>query len=425
MSLFRPLTSSSKIPFRPVRVCLIKQLSINLLQTINICNRPHFIPVLTIPGEAVFNNGLDNINYDLIVKAGDTIGSSTSIEGVKYSMNPFTITKYKILGSLGHGSFGQVYKCLDIINNVEVAVKILRNKEPYFKQGLIELSAVELLNKYFDPSPNSAIIKMKDYFLFFGHICIVTEILGAPEIVLGIPYSCAIDMWSLGCIVVELYLGSPLFASSSEYNLLYKMIDTLGEIPSTLLKQGTKTKQYFHHNFDDTYELKEQFEYEYDNNCQVEPNYQYFYFHKLKDLIDKNPIKIVQSDTQSVNTFKQTLYDFVKRCLEFDPKDRITPQQALEHPFIKGNSMNNWWLPQREVPYRVLDKGLTLNEKQTQELLRLELNPNPDLKVIFEIFNKAIKKGEVLNVFQEFPTGTITPKTLSDYCCKRKNSNTF
>ncbi|KAL7716909.1 Protein kinase domain-containing protein [Entamoeba marina] len=250
MSLFRPLTSSSKIPFRPVRVCLIKQLSINLLQTINICNRPHFIPVLTIPGEAVFNNGLDNINYDLIVKAGDTIGSSTSIEGVKYSMNPFTITKYKILGN--------------IINNVEVAVKILRNKEPYFKQGLIELSAVELLNKYFDPSPNN--------------------------------------------------------------------------------------------------------------------------------LIDKNPIKIVQSDTQSVNTFKQTLYDFVKRCLEFDPKDRITPQQALEHPFIKGNSMNNWWLPQREVPYRVLDKGLTLNEKQTQELLRLELNPNPDLKVIFEIFNKAIKK---------------------------------
>ena len=29
----------------------------------------------------------------------------------------------------------------------------------------------------------------------------------APEIVLGIPYSSAIDMWSFGCILYELYVG--------------------------------------------------------------------------------------------------------------------------------------------------------------------------------------------------------------------------
>ena len=33
----------------------------------------------------------------------------------------------------------------------------------------------------------------------------------APEIVFGIPYTSAIDMWSLGCIIVELYQGFPLF----------------------------------------------------------------------------------------------------------------------------------------------------------------------------------------------------------------------
>eukprot|EP01035_Chromulina_nebulosa_P018251 gene18251-23924_t len=33
----------------------------------------------------------------------------------------------------------------------------------------------------------------------------------APEILLGIPYNGAIDMWSFGCVCVELYLGLPLF----------------------------------------------------------------------------------------------------------------------------------------------------------------------------------------------------------------------
>ena len=33
----------------------------------------------------------------------------------------------------------------------------------------------------------------------------------APEIILGIPYSTAIDMWSLGCILIELYQGYPMF----------------------------------------------------------------------------------------------------------------------------------------------------------------------------------------------------------------------
>jgi dual specificity tyrosine-phosphorylation-regulated kinase 2/3/4 len=38
----------------------------------------------------------------------------------------------------------------------------------------------------------------------------------APEIMLGIPYTCAIDMWSFGCIVAELYIGYPIFPGDSE-----------------------------------------------------------------------------------------------------------------------------------------------------------------------------------------------------------------
>lgn len=39
----------------------------------------------------------------------------------------------------------------------------------------------------------------------------------APEVILGIPYTTAIDMWSLGCIAYELFIGYPLFAGENEW----------------------------------------------------------------------------------------------------------------------------------------------------------------------------------------------------------------
>ena len=33
----------------------------------------------------------------------------------------------------------------------------------------------------------------------------------APEVILGATYDCGIDMWSLACILAELYTGYPLF----------------------------------------------------------------------------------------------------------------------------------------------------------------------------------------------------------------------
>lgn len=33
----------------------------------------------------------------------------------------------------------------------------------------------------------------------------------SPEVILGMNYHMAIDMWSLGCILAEMYTGVPLF----------------------------------------------------------------------------------------------------------------------------------------------------------------------------------------------------------------------
>jgi dual specificity tyrosine-phosphorylation-regulated kinase 1 len=42
----------------------------------------------------------------------------------------------------------------------------------------------------------------------------------SPEVLLGIPYDLAIDMWSLGCILVEMHTGEPLFSGANEVNIL-------------------------------------------------------------------------------------------------------------------------------------------------------------------------------------------------------------
>ncbi len=47
------------------------------------------------------------------------------------------------------------------------------------------------------------------HVLFFSSVYtyIQSRFYRAPEIILGIPYTPAIDMWSFGCILVELYTG--------------------------------------------------------------------------------------------------------------------------------------------------------------------------------------------------------------------------
>ncbi|EEH58935.1 uncharacterized protein MICPUCDRAFT_8718, partial [Micromonas pusilla CCMP1545] len=50
----------------------------------------------------------------------------------------------------------------------------------------------------------------------------------APEVILGLPYGCAVDVWSLGCIMVEMHGGKPLFPGKDERDQLWKISEALG-----------------------------------------------------------------------------------------------------------------------------------------------------------------------------------------------------
>lgn len=46
----------------------------------------------------------------------------------------------------------------------------------------------------------------------------------SPEVLLGMPYDLAIDMWSLGCILVEMHTGEPLFSGANEVGKGYSVV---------------------------------------------------------------------------------------------------------------------------------------------------------------------------------------------------------
>eukprot|EP00300_Choanocystis_sp_HF-7_P029335 c3604_g1_i1.p1 GENE.c3604_g1_i1~~c3604_g1_i1.p1 ORF type:complete len:591 (-),score=73.59 c3604_g1_i1:82-1854(-) len=66
----------------------------------------------------------------------------------------------------------------------------------------------------------------------------------APEVILGLALTPAIDMWSLGCLCIELATGWRVFESTSARQLLYRITDLLGQLP-TQLSQGLLYSKYF------------------------------------------------------------------------------------------------------------------------------------------------------------------------------------
>ena len=67
----------------------------------------------------------------------------------------------------------------------------------------------------------------------------------APEIVLSIPYTAAIDMWSFGCIIYELFAGTPLFAAEDEKDHMAYMMEIKGIPPRSVLVRSERRKVFF------------------------------------------------------------------------------------------------------------------------------------------------------------------------------------
>ncbi|KAI8343347.1 kinase-like domain-containing protein [Chlamydoabsidia padenii] len=164
----------------------------------------------------------------------------------------------------------------------------------------------------------------------------------SPEVLLGLDYSVGIDMWSFGCILLELFLGLPIFPGTSEYNQLSRIIDTLGLPPNHMIEQGKHGARYFNikksHNGQVSYTFKSRKQYSSEQKKQEKQTKYYFGSTQLDSLIMDFPCskRIVSQSAVDYEMSTRLLFlDFLKHILCFDPDQRLTPQQALLHPFYQ------------------------------------------------------------------------------------------
>ncbi|KAF8839492.1 hypothetical protein BDN67DRAFT_970001 [Paxillus ammoniavirescens] len=182
----------------------------------------------------------------------------------------------------------------------------------------------------------------------------------SPEVILGIPYTSSIDMWSLGCIAVELFLGLPLFPGTSEYNQITRIVEMLGMPPSYMLDMGKQTKQFFDSHVDvfghKKYRLKSLEQYSREHNTNEQPGKQYFKATTLPEIINTAPMPTFKSSSRQGHEMDKELnnrasfIDFCQGLLNLNPIERWSPQQARMHPFITGEKFTKPFQPNGHTP---------------------------------------------------------------------------
>jgi len=116
----------------------------------------------------------------------------------------------------------------------------------------------------------------------------------APELILGQDqYGPRIDVWSIGCVIAEMYLGEPVFPGTSSKDQMVKIMNLLGT-PS-------------------------------DRDIQA-------MFPKAKvRLPAMDPVSFKSKFPKNTNPL---VLDLLMKTLTYDPKQRLTPLTALMHPYF-------------------------------------------------------------------------------------------
>ncbi|KAJ5142942.1 uncharacterized protein N7515_001729 [Penicillium bovifimosum] len=252
------------------------------------------------------------------------------------------------------------------------------------------LNALSLLNKahliHCDLKPENILLKNLESPIIkvidFGSACderqtvytyIQSRFYRSPEVLLGLPYSSAIDMWSLGCIVVELFLGLPLFPGSSEYNQVCRIVEMLGIPPTWMLEMGKQSGEFFEKTQDEfgrkTYRLKSLEQYSREHNTKEQPSKKYFSASTLEEIIRSYPMprkNMKQAEIDRELNNRIAFIDFVRGLLSINPLERWSPQQAKLHPFITQQKFTGPFMPPMNLKYSTANKPAPGVQQQQQ-----------------------------------------------------------
>ncbi|KAI1732841.1 protein kinase domain-containing protein [Ditylenchus destructor] len=255
---------------------------------------------------------------------------------------------YNVIHMLDNFNFRN-HKCITFeLMSINLYELIKKNKFQGFNLALVRkfaysmLQCLELLNRnhliHCDLKPENVLLKTPNRssikVIDFGSSCfddqriytyIQSRFYRAPEVIMGSKYGMPIDMWSLGCILAELLTGYPLLPGEDENDQLALIVELLG-MPAQKILDGAKRQRNF-------FSSKGHPRY-----CQV------------TQLMDGTTVltggrskrgklrgppgsRSLQSALK--NQGDDLFLDFLRRCLDWDPETRITPQQALKHTWLR------------------------------------------------------------------------------------------
>ncbi|KAJ8597006.1 CMGC MAPK protein kinase [Rhizopogon salebrosus TDB-379] len=153
----------------------------------------------------------------------------------------------------------------------------------------------------------------------------------APEIMLSFKmYTKAIDMWAVGCILAEMLMGRPLFPGRDYNHQLNLILDVI----------GTPT-------LDEFYAITSR---------------------RSRDYIRALPIRKRRPFTSLFPKATPDAIDFLQRTLTFDPKKRLTVDEALDHPYLAA-----YHDPEDEPVVASLDPDYFDFDQSKEDLTKAEL----------------------------------------------------
>ncbi|XP_074836735.1 dual specificity tyrosine-phosphorylation-regulated kinase 1B-like isoform X1 [Carettochelys insculpta] len=241
------------------------------------------------------------------------------------------------------------YNLYDLLRNTNfrgVSLNLTRKFAQQLCTALLFLATPELSIIHCDLKPENILlcnpkrsaIKIVD----FGSSCqlgqriyqyIQSRFYRSPEVLLGMPYDLAIDMWSLGCILVEMHTGEPLFSGSNEADQMNRIVEVLGLPPPHMLEQAPKARKYFDKLPEGGWALKK--------NKEVKKEYKVPGTRRLHEVLgveSGGPGGRRAGEQGHSPSDYLKFKDLVLRMLDYEPRSRITPFYALQHNFFKKTS---------------------------------------------------------------------------------------
>uniref|UniRef100_A0A803QXJ0 dual-specificity kinase n=1 Tax=Cannabis sativa TaxID=3483 RepID=A0A803QXJ0_CANSA len=174
-------------------------------------------------------------------------------------------------------------------------------------------------SSYFKRVPKSSAIKVID----FGSTTyerqdqtyiVSTRHYRAPEVILGLGWSYPCDIWSVGCILVELCTGEALFQTHENLEHLAMMERVLGPIPQHMLKRVERPAE--------KYVRKGRLDWP-EGATSRESIKAVQKLHRLQNLV-----------MQHVDHSAGDLIHLLQGLLRYEPSERMTAREALRHPFL-------------------------------------------------------------------------------------------